>query len=144
MDTMQNPREGKISRPVIGKMSIQENNNAMNWVAESIESIADKISTRNESPLPSETTKSKSKNKIFSEMTVKMVSGIPECEEKYLLKLRIQQDIINTRFSTNRANNTQGSMPLTPTNPSISIPHSGSFFLRRQMAASLQVFEHFQ
>ena len=45
MDTMQNPREGKISRPVIGKMSIQENNNAMNWVAESIESIADKIST---------------------------------------------------------------------------------------------------
>ena len=35
-------------------------------------------------------------------------------------------------------------MPLTYTNPSISIPHSGSFFLRGQMAASLQVFEHFQ
>ena len=35
-------------------------------------------------------------------------------------------------------------MPLTSTNPSISIPHSGSFFLQRQMAASLQVLEHFQ
>ena len=83
METIQNPREGKISRPVLGKMSIQENNNAINWVAESIESIADKTSTQNEI-------------EIFGEMTVKMVSGIPECEEKYLLKLRIQQDIILT------------------------------------------------
>ena len=48
-------------------------------------------------------------------MTVKMVSGILECEEKYLMKLRIQQDIINTRFSINRASNTNGSMPLTST-----------------------------
>ena len=83
METIQNPREGKISRPVLGKMSIQENNNATNWVAESIESIADKTSTQNEI-------------EIFGEMTVKMVSGIPECKEKYLLKLRIQQDIILT------------------------------------------------
>ena len=83
METIQNPREGKISRPVLGKMSIQENNNAINWVAESNESIADKTSTQNEI-------------EIFGEMTVKMVSGIPECEEKYLLKLRIQQDIILT------------------------------------------------
>ena len=83
METIQNPREGKISRPVLGKMSIKENNNAINWVAESIESIADKTSTQNEI-------------EIFGEMTVKMVSGIPECEEKYLLKLRIQQDIILT------------------------------------------------
>ena len=77
-------------------------------------------------------------------MIVKMVSGIPECEEKYPLKLRIKQDIINTRFSINPANNTQGLMPLTSTNPSISISHSGSFFLRRQVAALPQVFEHFQ
>ena len=48
-------------------------------------------------------------------MTVKMVSGILECEEKYLMKLRIQQDIINTCFSINRASNTNGSMPLTST-----------------------------
>ena len=43
METMQNPREGKIYRPVLGKMSIQEANNAIIRVAESIESIADKI-----------------------------------------------------------------------------------------------------
>ena len=32
METIQNPREGKISHPVLGKMSIQENNNAINWL----------------------------------------------------------------------------------------------------------------
>ena len=90
METMQNPGEGKISRPVLGKMSIQEKNNAINHIDESIESIADKISTRNESPLPPETTKSRSEDDICGEMAVKMVSGMPECEEKYLLKLRIQ------------------------------------------------------
>ena len=92
METMQNPREGKIYRPVLGKMSIQEANNAIIRVAESIESIADKISKKKESPFPPETTKSKTEDEIFGKMTVKMVSGIPECEEKYLLKLRIQQD----------------------------------------------------
>ena len=36
-------------------------------------------------------------------------------------------------------------MPLTSTNPTISIPDTESFFLRRQMAvASPQVFEHFE
>ena len=51
METVQNPREGKIACPVLGKMSIQEKNNTINWVAESIESIADKISTGNKSPI---------------------------------------------------------------------------------------------
>ena len=46
-------------------------------------------------------------------MIMKMVSGIQECEEKYLLKLRIQQDIVNTCFSINQTNITQGLMPLT-------------------------------
>ena len=46
----------------------------------------------NESPHPPETTKSKSEDEIFGEMTVKMVSGIPEFEGKYPLKLRIWQD----------------------------------------------------
>ena len=86
VETTQNPREGKISRPVFRKMSIQEKNNAINRVAESIESIADKISAQNESLLPPETTKSKSEDEIFGEMIFKMVSGVPECEEKYLLK----------------------------------------------------------
>ena len=77
METMQNPRGGKISHPVLGKMSIQEKNNTINWIAESIENIADKILTWNESHLPPETTKSKSEVEILDEMTLKMVSGIP-------------------------------------------------------------------
>ena len=79
-------RNNVIPRPVFRKMSIQEKNNAINRVAESIESIADKISAQNESLLPPETTKSKSEDEIFGEMIFKMVSGVPECEEKYLLK----------------------------------------------------------
>ena len=102
MEAMQNPREGKISCLVLGKMSIEEKNNAIKWVAESTESIADKISTQNESPPPPETAKSKSEDEIFGEMTMKMVSGILECEEKCLMKL-------------NWVNKTQGSMPLTST-----------------------------
>ena len=35
-------------------------------------------------------------------MIIKMIAGIPESEEKYLLKLRIQQDIVKTRFSFNK------------------------------------------
>ena len=97
METMQNPREGKMSRQVPGKMSIQEKN-AINWVAESVESIADKTSTQNKSPIPPETNKSKSEDEIFGEITMKMVSGTPGCEKKYLMKLRIQQDIIILAF----------------------------------------------
>ena len=42
---MQNSREGKITCLVLRKMSVQEISDAMNWVAEGIGSIADKIST---------------------------------------------------------------------------------------------------
>ena len=31
-----------------------------------------------------------------------MIAGIPESEQKYLLKLRIQQDIVKTRYSFNK------------------------------------------
>ena len=72
---------------------------------------------------------------------MKMVSGIPECVEKYLLKLRIQQDIVNTCFSINQTNITQGLMPLNFTNPPISIQHSGPFFLQRPIAAS-NIYTH--
>lgn len=64
-----------------------------------MESIVDKIATQNKSPLPLETFRSKSEDEIFDEMIVKMVSGIPEFEENYLLKSGIQQDMTNTRFS---------------------------------------------
>ena len=101
METMQDPREGKISCAILGQMSIQEKNNTISLVAQSTESIANKISTQNESPLPPETTKSKSEDEIFADMTVKMVGGIPECEKRYLLKIRIQEDITNTCLSIN-------------------------------------------
>ena len=45
-EAMQNPREGKISCPVLGKMSVQEKNNAINQVAESIKKYCCKISTQ--------------------------------------------------------------------------------------------------
>ena len=70
-------KRGKISHPVLGKMPIQEKNNTINWIAESIENIADKILTWNESHLPPETTKSKLEVEILDKMTLKMVSGIP-------------------------------------------------------------------
>ena len=82
METMQNPREGTISHQILRKIPMQEKNNAINCVAESTESIADKISTQNESPLPPGTIKSKSEDEIFSEMMVKTVSGIPRVWEK--------------------------------------------------------------
>ena len=63
METMKSPREGKISLPVLGKMSIKEKNNAINRVAESMESIVDKIATQNKSPFPRETSRSKQKMK---------------------------------------------------------------------------------
>ena len=66
-----------------------------------MESIVDKIATQNKSLFPRETSWSKAEDEIFNEMMVKMVSGIPECKEKYLLKLRVTQDITNVRFSVN-------------------------------------------
>ena len=101
METMQSPREGKISLPLLGKMSIKENHNTINRVDESMENIVDKIATQNKSPFPRGTSRSKAEDEIFDEMTVKMVSGIPEYKGKDLLKLGIQQDVRNTRFSVN-------------------------------------------
>ena len=77
METMQNPREGKISSPILKKMSIQEKNNTINQVTESIESTADKMLKGHKSPLPPETAKSKSEDEILRKMTVKTFSGIP-------------------------------------------------------------------
>ena len=69
---MQSPREGIC--PVLGKIlpstwknvNPRKKNNAMNQIAEIMESIVDNISTRNESLPPSETTESKSEDKTFS------------------------------------------------------------------------------
>ena len=44
----------------------------------------------------------KSEDEIFGGNDNKKIAGIPESEEKYLLKLQIQQDIVKTRYSFNR------------------------------------------
>ena len=59
------------------KCQSKKKNNAIDWVAKSIESIADKISIQNESPLPPETMKSKPEDEILGKMRVKMVSAMP-------------------------------------------------------------------
>ena len=41
-------------------------------------------------------------DEIFGEIVTKMIAGIPVSEEKYLLKLQIQQDIVKTRYSFNK------------------------------------------
>ena len=45
MKTMQNPRDRKNISPSIWKNVSPRKNNTINWVAKSIQSIADKIST---------------------------------------------------------------------------------------------------
>ena len=45
METTQNPRKEKYLTQYLKKCQSKKKKNAMNWVAESIESIADKIST---------------------------------------------------------------------------------------------------
>ena len=53
----------------------------------------------------------KSEDKIFGEMVIKMIPKIPESEERYLLKLRIQQDIVQMLYSFCRGSQ---NVPFTP------------------------------
>ena len=68
----------------------------------------------------------KSEDEIFGEMITKMIAGIPELKEKYLLKPQIQQDIVKTRYCFNRRY--QG-MPL-------SLNQQTNFFTSVESAAS--------
>ena len=71
-------------------------------ISQVADSMADTAQTtrqkRDVAPVATEQEKAeKSEDKIFGE-----IAGIPESGEKYLLKLRIQQDIVQTRYSFNR------------------------------------------
>ena len=69
-------------------------------MAEMVQTIRQK---RDVAPVTTEQEKTdKSEKELFGEMMTKMIAGIPESEEKYLLKLRIQEDIVKTRYSFNR------------------------------------------
>ena len=75
-------------------MSIQEKNNAINQVAKRTKAL---FHQKQLSP----NQKMKYLATWMKMEIIKMVSGIADCEEKYLLKLRKEQDIINTCFSMN-------------------------------------------
>ena len=47
---------------------------------------------------PSLTVQSKSANKIFEELVVKILSEIKNCEEKHLIKLEIQQKLAKLKY----------------------------------------------
>ena len=42
----------------------------------------------------------KSEDEIFGEMIIELIAKIPESGEKYLLKLRVQQDNVQILYST--------------------------------------------
>ena len=77
---------------------------AISRVADSVADMAQTIcQKRDVAPVTREQEKiEKSKDEISGEMIKKMIAGIAGSEEKYLLKLRIQQDIVKTRYSFNK------------------------------------------
>ena len=64
-----------------------------------METIAENILTKTKSPLPAPDFP-KLEDKVFGEMIVEMVAAIEYSEEKYLLKLCIQQDIAQLWYAT--------------------------------------------
>ena len=85
---------------VSGNKSARDPAHAINRVAESMESIVGQLNSRESSA--STLQHPKSEDEIFGEMVIKMIAKIPESEEKYLLKLRIQQDIVQMLYSLGR------------------------------------------
>lgn len=58
--------------------------------------------------------KDKSEDEIFGDMIVKMLSKIHDTEDKYMLKMRIQQDIMRTMFITRYPSGPVMSPPTSP------------------------------
>ena len=56
----------------------------------------------------------RSEDDIFGEIIVKMLSKIPSNEQKYMLRLRMQQDIIQTFFRCGNSMNTGPHRILSP------------------------------
>ena len=105
---------------------------AINRVAESMESIVGQLNSRESSA--STLKHPKSEDEIFGEMVIKMIAKIPESEEKYLLKLRIQQDIVQMLYSLGHG---ASSVPFTA--QGINIPSArNSTFMSPQMTPSPQ------
>ena len=76
----------------------------------------------------------KSEDEIFGKMVIKMIAKIPESEEMYLLKLRIQQDIVQMLCSLGHGG---PSVPFTAQGINISSARN-STFMSPQMTPSPQ------
>ena len=91
-----------------------------------MESIAGQLNSRESSALKLQ--HPKSEDEIFGEMAIKMIAKISESEEKYLLKLRIQQDIAQMLYSLGRWDpnvsfTTQGMNTAAARNSTFMSPH---------------------
>ena len=107
---------------VSGNKSAQDPARAINRVAESMESIVGQLNSRENSA--STPQHPKSEDEIFGEMVIKMIAKIPESEEKYLLKLLIQQDIVQMLYSLGHGG---PSVPFTAQGINISSARNSTF-----------------
>ena len=71
-----------------------------------METFVEKISTETGSLSPAPALP-KPENEVFCAMIVKMLAAIEYSEEKYLLKLRIQQNIAQTPYATRKISSQQ-------------------------------------
>ena len=122
----------KNAGQVSGNKSAQDLARAINRVAESMESIVGQLNSRESSA--STLQHPKSEDEIFGEMVIKMIAKIPELEEKYLLKLRIKQDIVQMLYSLDYGG---PSVPFTAQGINISSARN-STFMSPQMTPSPQ------
>ena len=86
-----------------------------------MKAFVEKISSKAESPLPAPLLP-KLEDEIFGEMLVKMLAAVEDSEEKYLLKMHIQQDIVQTRYVARRISLQQNNIQYHSRNSSFMSP----------------------
>ena len=106
-------RKSSEERPSNSKAKASKSNLEISQVASSIENIADAFSAK-KCAATDDTKIVRSEDDIFGEMIAKMLSKIPSSEEKYMLQLRMQQDIIQTIFRCGNSMNTGPHRILSP------------------------------
>ena len=123
---------------VFGKKSGQDPAHARNRVVESMESIVGLFKTRESSA--STLQHPKSENEIFGEMVIKMIAKITVSEERYLLKLRIQQDIVQMLHSLGRG---RPNVPFTPQGMNIATARNSAFVSPQMTQSPQSLSDHF-
>ena len=96
-------------------------------MALSMADMAESIRLKKKTPSKEVHEAVKSEDSLFGEMIIKMIENIPNTEEKYLLKLRIQQDIIQTKYAIERRCSNSMSLPISsPSYNGISVSDTSS------------------